>query len=83
MNNEHPFPDNMTFQYVLDSDYIKEKTTRNCYRDDDDFVGFRSLHALGIMVWTITEKESDTRIDGYKPLALLRIDLLGSLMCPV
>ena len=48
--------------------------------DNDDFVGFRSLRAQGIYVWTIREKESDTRRSGYKPLALLLIDLLASLM---
>ena len=54
--------------------------------DDDDFVGFGSLCALGIdiyIVWTIREKESNTRRSGYKPRPLLRIDLLGSFTCPV
>ena len=31
------------------------------------------------MVWTIREKESDAKRCGYELLALLRIDLLGSL----
>ena len=35
------------------------------------------------MVWTIRKKESDTTRSGYKALALLQIDLLGSLTCPM
>ena len=31
------------------------------------------------MLWTIREKESDIKRSGYKPLAILRIDRLGSL----
>ena len=63
--------------------FLKMFCLYTLWRDNNDFVGFRSLHTLGIYGMDIREKEPNTRRSGYKPLALLRIDLLGSLKCPM
>ena len=59
--------------------------TNNEIYDDDGFVGFRSPLGSKHILWYIPSVRKN-RVHGYpgtSPVALLRIDLLGSSTCPV